>query len=347
MANLNDIRSTLRDIVDEIRRIREGLSISLTEYTRDANIISKVYIEKSIINDEIAIPLMATLNQMYVGFVMTALGLNTYVDHSRTVRDRIRTISTESYIDALDIIENNFSKLEYSTEASGPVKLDTDVQKLVVGRIVEMDMGIPSSKDGKIQSMKVYLNVMLIPNSIDNKVAEQVIAINYSPPISQRLRRVMAGEIKFWKDFVLAQDLIKQHKEALKHDKSGILYEMSKASQNALAQTLLGLFIEEPKHNLANSILIIDKVSFKKACTQAGINFDDYITRQKFFVKSMMMMIVVVDTMYNLVEMYFNGLKNKGEYTYNMINKAGKEKSDVDMKNLMTMYAQGIAPTRF
>lgn len=346
MANLNDIRSTLRDLVDEIRRIREGLSISLTEYTRDANVISKVYIEKSIVNDEIAIPLMATLNQMYIGFVMTALNLNAYVDQTRTVRDRIRTISTESYVDALDVIENNFSKLEYSTEAS-TVKLDNEVQKLVVGRIVEMDMGIPSGKDGKIQSMKVYLNVMLIPNAIDSKVAEQVIAINYSPPISQRLRRVMAGEIKFWKDFVLAQDLIKQHKEALKHDKTGMLYEMSRSSQNALAQTLLGLFIEEPKHNLANSILVIDKASFKKACVQAGINFDDYITRQKFFVKSMMMMIVVVDTMYNLVEMYFNGLKNKGEYTYNMINKAGKEKSDIDMKNLMTMYAQGMAPTRF
>lgn len=65
-------------------------------------------------------------------------------------------------------------------------------------------------------------------------------------------------------------------------------------------------------NNLANSILIVSENSFKDICAQTNVNFDNKNQRDNFLKRSFMMMVVVVDTMFNKVKIYFNGLIRKG-----------------------------------
>ena len=79
MSVVDETVSTLSMIVDKIYNYKKRAMASLTAFTKDANIIGRVYIEDSIARDDIAVPLMGTLNQMYVSYILTALHLDSWL----------------------------------------------------------------------------------------------------------------------------------------------------------------------------------------------------------------------------------------------------------------------------
>lgn len=113
---------------------------SLTAFTKQANIMSRLYIEDSILRDDICVPLVGTLNQLYVSYILAALNLDTMCANGRTVREQFELVATESY-DVIDEIMNNFGKsgCTYSNEET-IVKLEPDTQRLPVGRVIELSM---------------------------------------------------------------------------------------------------------------------------------------------------------------------------------------------------------------
>ena len=81
-----NVISSLKELVELVQGMKRRAPASLTKYTKDANIFGRVYIEDSITNDDIAVPLMGMLNQMYVSYILTALHLDQQVVGGRTVR---------------------------------------------------------------------------------------------------------------------------------------------------------------------------------------------------------------------------------------------------------------------
>ena len=139
--------------------------------------------------------------------------------------------------------------------------------------------------------------------------------------------------------------MIKKEAKILKADKSNTLLDMMLKSNNALWRWFAGFSgVLDERHNIASSLLITEKKTFVKECSLAGVDFSNQSQRQAFFRKTMVMMVIVVDTMYNNVEMYFNGINTKGEYSYAMINKLSKGKDAFDLKEIMTAFAQGQSP---
>lgn len=341
---------------------------SLTQYTKPFNIMSRLYIEQNIANDDIALPIIGMLNQLYCSYVISALNLNNFVVGGRTVRDLLKLVSTEAYVDVLAASENLFGKEDQpimSMEAS-VVNLDPDSQRLVSGRVIELDIQIPTSKvtdtietdgagnvkkvekkneRGNLTSAKLTIYVQLIPYIVASDTIGGFINLNFSPTLALRWKQYKAGEIKFWKDFILARDLIAKEAAAVKSDKSGVLYDMLNKSSNALFKWMLNMTgVAGERHNIANSILVCDKRTFQTAAAGSGLDFRQTGQRQAFFRKTMMMIVVLVDTMYNNVEMYFNGIDVKGEYSYPMINKLSKGKDAFDLKDIMTAFSQGMTP---
>ncbi len=415
-AALDGIGGLYRAIIDAQRYT----TASLTRYTKETNIIGRVYIERSLANEEIMTDLLGCLNQMYCGLVLTALNMDSFVVGSKKVRDMVQLVSTERWVDAdqkvidqfgvdrnalmIDKLNHNEIKVgepvyypgELTLEAAptsgknnnppsnnnsgknnnppsnnnsgnnssnasssndeadknkdydnktphgvGKVELEQATQRLISGRVLQVTF---SGDEGKKVTALLY--VQLVPQLIHTDTVNGYLQLNFSSSFWRRAKLLRAGEIRFFRDFILSFDQIENYRKALKGDKDGWLDRMLTKRQNNLFKYFRGVVGLDPEnHNSANSIIITDQVTFAQACNHAGINFDNRSDRQHFFRKSFTMMVVVIDTMYQMVKMYFNGIDVCAEYTFKEIKGANKSSDQqFSLKDVMTMFGQNNVP---
>jgi hypothetical protein len=130
----------------------------------------------------------------------------------------------------------------------------------------------------------------------------------------------------------------------MRKDKNGVLKDMEDRRSNAVSNLWLKLLRVEPdRQNIANTILIYESKNFKKACSNSGINFQNYSSRQKFFEATMSMIVISVDIMYSKISMYYNGINTSSELTFDQCKRNSKTEG-VDIMTMMKQYAQGMAP---
>lgn len=356
-------------LVELVQKIEDNTSLSLFQYTKRATINSRVFIEKTLSSEEILTPLMSNIMNLYSGLILTALNMNQYIAGSKKIRDILSIVATESlksdiissdekmnaffmgskptplFAPKMDLVSSDGSPLTSgqhtqiaSTGSSSVKDLKPKVEQLPAGRLIEFKFGY---KGGDFTvNIFLQLNPMYIPSS----VAEQFVAINFTPSIKQRYMQVQAGEISMIKDLIMGADRRKKRLKALKQDNTGTLKEMIERQENSLANSWMKLsFVQPERQNLANTILIFDKRNFDKYCSNNGLRFKDYNSRQKFMNKTFTMMVCTVDPMYNRVEMFYHGLPAVSEFTFEQIKRNEKTES-TDLMSIMKTYAQGMAP---
>ena len=356
-AGLSGIMQFIMAAEDSIANIQ---TTSLTQMNKPANIISKVYIQDTVAFDDISLPLLGTLNQLYASYIMTALNMQNVVAGGRTIRELYGIIATESY-GAATIIADDFgcetldSKVsdidvhDVSMEAQ-LMDMEKESQRLVTGRLLEIDLTLEQPRqDGSgvaVNTYKVYVYVQLIPFILNQDVTKGFLTINFHPPMSVRWKQMQAGEISFWKDFMFSQDLIDKEAKLLKEDKTGVLSQILYNQNNKLSRWFLRMIGYRSKSaNLANTMIIMDKPTFNAACKEVGADFANKTYRQVFFTRTMSIFVVVVDITGGMVEMYFNGIDAKGTYTYQMINKIGaKGKDNFNLAEIMQTFSQNMSP---
>src|SRR5574344_609887 len=353
-------------LVNAVQNIEDATSMSLFQYTRRSIVSSRVYIEDTLANEEIMTPLMLNIMNLYVGLIMTAMNMNQYVQGTKRVRDSMSVVATEDFQPIMNIEksmrayflrgDDNDSILDHLN----PFHEDNDDNKSgagtsksgVIASEPRQDITIPSGRIVQIEfgngdtdkKFTVNLFVQLQPNVIPQDVARQFVGINFKPAISQRYMQAGVGEIKFWSDFVLGNDLRKQRLKASKKDKTGMLQQMIDRKENALSNYWLKLLQVTPeRQNIANTILVFEKNNFDKACSASGINLKTYSTRQNFFIATMSMMVCIVDPMYNKVQMYYNGITDPSVFTFDQMKRNSKTEA-TDILAMMKNYAQGMAP---
>ena len=406
-------QNTLRSFFTKLEEFDRMTSASLTGYISKVSVDGTVYMEQNIVEDDIAIPLMGCLNQMYVCWILCALGLDARCNDGRTVNERMRIVHGVQMLDddLLSKIKENFGmgtrveKIGASVEdAHGPLAdVESQVSRLATGRLVEFDFNtgmnavtdvsrgsdshareldtgndkdattngqikddsITLSQNTKMRysqtdthnseverrsvqpgSCKAYFYVTLHPFQINKEVYSNFMQLNFIPTMSNRWKAVRAKEISFWKDFIFARDLVERQAKMLKNDKSGLVSQMMARQNSGVWRWIGGMLDLIPKsHNLSNAILIFDKQTFDNSCREAHIDFNNVYQRMQFFRKTFTMMVCVVDTMYGRVDMYYAGVPQVGNYTFNMINKVGAGKNDnFDLKSIMTAFSSGNSP---
>ncbi len=343
--------STIADLAARINSIDNAINKaapSLTQYARQTNIMGRVYIEDSIAQDDIAIPLMGALNQMYLCMIITALGIDSKCADGRTVRDRLALVAGESLDTSIlaninECFGTTTTKPIASTEAQ-VVNTDPDTQRLVCGRLIELDFNAAGSVSAAL--LKAHLFVQLVPYILQQQVCAGFMNINFAQSLSSRWKALRAGEISFVKDFILGRDQVEKAGKMLKNDNTGVIAEMMTRQRNKLFRWAAGMTgILPERHNLAAAIMVLNKQTFDQTCREAHVDFNSFLSREKFFIKTFSMMMVVVDPMYGTVKMYFAGNPAVGTYSYQMINKVGaKNKDAFDLKEVMTAFSQGQAP---
>ena len=211
-AGLSEI---LKIVAQGVNKVNEMQTVSLTQMNKPANIISRVYLQESVAQDDIALPLLGTLNQLYASYIMTALNMQNVVVGGKTVKELYGIIATETLQDTVTIIADDFGQetlnstikeMNVSME-SQVVDLEKDSQRLVTGRLLEVDLTLEGG--GKVNTFKVYVYVQLIPIILSSNICKGFMNINFHPPMSVRWKQVEAKEISFWNDFMLSRDLLK------------------------------------------------------------------------------------------------------------------------------------------
>ena len=194
MAGLVDFNFDLRDddhnlsfsnLINLVRDVEDRTSRSLTQYLKRSMIASKVFIQKEVADEEILPDLLLTLQQMYIGWILTAMQMNTFIDSTRTVRTALDIVATENfkYVPTDDLLAGlaNFhtSKMNvikeepFSEEGghSGSKLVDTTTKKdlnLPSGRIIEVKFHCGGDKS---KELTVNLYVQLMPTFIPGSVA--------------------------------------------------------------------------------------------------------------------------------------------------------------------------------
>lgn len=346
-----------------VSNVNKRTTASLTAHTKQTNIMSRLYIEDAVAADDIALPLIGALQQLYCCYIMAALNLDTFCANGRTIREVFELVSTEGQAPEFDAVKlvgatfgekdmdlpvQNISMRPISSTEAGMVDLEKDSQRLISGRLIEIDIVVPGLADGtsKGGSFKAYLYVQLIPYILTKETADGFLGANFSPTLSMRWKQMRAGEISFIKDFIFSKDLIKKQSDIMKGDKDGVIYDMLSKQRNSLWKWFLSVLDFRPEnHNMANAILVLDKATFKKACSDAKVDFSTASGRQGFFRKTFTMIVVVVDLMYGQVEMYFNGVDAKGTYMFKMIEAVGsKGKKDINYSDVMLAFNKQMSP---
>lgn len=361
------------NMIELVRSWNDYSSTSLTQYAKHSMVASRVFIQQNILNETVLPDLLMNLQNMYVGYILTAVQMNTRVDGCRRIRDMLDIVATESLSkddpdscktiyrspDTFIGMEESANKFFKQSSPNMFVELPTNIVNyqqdakfldnktnaaFPSGRIVEISFMAGPDPDKSKNKLAIHIFVQLLPTLMSDSVAGQFLAANFTPRMLQRWVQWRTGEIAFWKDFVFQRDLLSNRRKALKDDKSGVLYDMFERQQNALSNALLKFALITPeKQNIANTILIFNKDSFDKFCHDNNCNFSRPDHRNKFFHKTFAMIVAVVDPMYGQVELYFHGINSKGQYNYKQMSENAKTEK-YDLKDIMAAYSQGNAP---
>lgn len=373
-----DAKISLNGLIDTIQTMNKPTS--LTEAAKESMVNSRVYIEKNLATDDILTPLMQNVMSLYCGLIFTAINLNQNIVGSKKVSDYSSIVaSAEAFDDPTKnsfdstmslmkdyfvgsnkskMLNQTFAGLEAANNATPrhPVTINNTFKNdwkpstvidpdpknvsLPTGRI----LNIPMMTDAKV-GFNLQLLVQLFPFFVNSDVAQAFIDLNFSPSFSRRYRAAEAGEISFFKDFILSCDLRQKRMKALLNDKSGGLADMINKQKNAVASHWMNLFknSDTAKINIANTILIFNKSTIDKTLNNLGLNFNNYRDRKNFFEKSYCMMLILVDQMYNEVTIYYNGIEAVSTFKYEQIKRESK-KDSTDLVSIMKAYAQGLAP---
>lgn len=461
---------------------RSDHSVSLFKYARRAILTSRVYIEENLSTDEILSPLMQNIMNLYVGLILTALGLDRAISGSKTIRDKIDLVGTESFKiekvqELVAAVEDYFGfspKMasatvkdtastttvdekvgrnttktsnrnsdtnEFNDTITGKI-IDTQGKEvpLPCGRLIQIDLDTgslitnetsnsqererarSSRQAGSSKSEKTYIEeyevtkkyldgteepsvnpsdtdrttivkeynpqdrdkpaydskkeetlgisrsnetyssnktstkltlnlfLQLSPMFINSSVARQFVGLNFQASRAIRWQQVKAGEISFFKDFLLGCDIVRKRNKAILADKTGALRDMVAKQQSAVVKhwekeasnAVMGSDFDK-RANIANTILIFEKHSFDQACSATGLKWNNEANRQRFFDRTYAMMLCIVDPMYGKVEMYYNGLPAFSVWKYDQVKRNAKSEQ-IDLGAIMKNYAANMAP---
>jgi len=348
------------DLYTMAQKAKDNSVSSLTEWIKDSNILMRMYIDQNLANDEIMVPLVGYINQLVTAFVLTAIGMQEAIQSGKTVRQLMKSVGTESFVDIVKVVDNGFgldtpiAAMEASVvypnvgayaEAGMEAKIEeVDAgSRLYSGRVVELQLFDKASGDDKNKKggPTIYMYVQLIPYLLPAEVIGGFIKMNFTPDWNRRLQAWRAGEIKFWRDFIGEADRVAERGKILKADKDGILREIEDHKIKQFGKKITStLGMTAARHNAANVIIVAEKSSFEAAAVEAGIDLKNFNTRQTFFKSTMSTMLVVVDTNYAMVDLYLCGLESRGTYTFSMIKSTGKFKEQDNLKDLMMLMGQ-------
>lgn len=188
------------------------------------------------------------------------------------------------------------------------------------------------------QSATIPVMVKLAVSRVPTSTIEQLLTFKRDTnTLTERFHKWRSGRIEFWRDLVLCEDLIREHKKAMIEDTSGVLQEIQRRANNS---KLWGLMTANPSINTASNLVIMTEAVAKGVESKLGGKLANFRTREKAFENTYAMIVVVIDRQMERVIFYHRGIEASTNLSFREIKSASKGKGP-DIMDILKAYQLG------
>lgn len=205
-----------------------------------------------------------------------------------------------------------------------------EAENLAIGKLINVEV-----KSGN-EKAKLPVTIKLIPAVIPSETITHIFTAGGRDTWAHRLFLVKSGQIKFWRDFVMGQDMIDAHMKALMTDKSGVYKTILDRRRNNVAQAIASGRLSLAD---ASNIAIISATTMKQSANTLYAKIDDINVRKKFFDNSYLLMMMTVDERHGRVTIYHRGVDMAASYRIDDIKLAEKSKGQ-DISEIFKMFSK-------
>jgi hypothetical protein len=204
--------------------------------------------------------------------------------------------------------EDPTKKDKESKDSGGVVKANKDLSSVMsesvnlsVGKLIEVTIEDNGAK------ATIPVTIRLLATILDPKTLVHILSDNSrNTGFVERYHGWKSGELRFWKDLVLCQDLIAEHRNAMIKDSSNIYADMmARRRTNAQAAALTAI----PSSATASNLVVITSESAKELERQLGGRLKDFKVRKRVFDATYLMIVAVVDPEWEHITFYTNGIE--------------------------------------
>jgi len=206
---------------------------------------------------------------------------------------------------------------------------------LAVGKLLEVN--IESNGNRAVFPVAVRLATAVV----DSEVLTHILgASGQDNSWSERYHRWKAGDIAFWRDLVLCQDLIDAQKKLLMKDKTGAMAELNRRrAVNSMAALTSGT----PSVASASALVVISEETAAQLERRNLGKFTDLQFRNKIMQNSLAMIIVVVNRDYETVTIYTRDIQLPTKLSVREL-KAANKGGGSDVGEILKAYRLGQSP---
>ena len=123
--------------------------------------------------------------------------------------------------------------------------------------------------------------------------------------VKERWYQWRSGQIEFFRDLVLCQDLIDEHKKNLMKDKEGYYDAILRRRANNAASSILS---QNASVATASNIVVVSADTITKLELSINGSIKNFKVRQKIFETTYLMLMAVVDKQWERVTFYHRGI---------------------------------------
>lgn len=203
-----------------------------------------------------------------------------------------------------------------------------EAENLAIGKLLNVDV----SSDGEKRKLPVL--VKLVPAVVPSDTLVQIFTGGGRDTWAHRMFLVKSGQIKFWRDFVMGQDMIDAHMKSLMTDRNGIYKTIMDRRRNNVVKS-----VQTGRLSLADAsnIAIISASTLKKSANTLFAKIDDRNMRDKIFDNSYLLMLMVVDERWGRVTIYHRGVDLSTSYRIEDVKMAEKSKGQ-DITEIFKLF---------
>lgn len=364
--NTNDVVTAL-DVAGQIADIaRNARSGSLIEYTRATRVEPSVLLDMRCAQLPYIEDVLNNGLNMFAGYYLQAVSLAVNVGSVNVIktldklnpnRDPLSSMSLQSMESfkhglpfpgqpSLEAFGDSIKGAHEEVYGKGgnegvstrdAMKQFNESSNLSVGKLIDVNI------ESEGQKASIPVSVRLRVSTIRPDIMTHTLALD-SKKVSrkERFHQWRSGQIEFWNDLVLAQDLIQKHRKNLMNDESGY-YKTRTSSKRR--NTLSALVSGEISVATASSIFVLTKETAKELEREIRGRLKDFKVREKLFEETYAMMMFIVDPDWEQITVYHRSISEPTEASIREIQRSNKSKGGPDIAEILNAFRQSKSPT--
>lgn len=365
MAKTVNGEPTLLETIFDVVRLSKSTTgnMSLVDITKFTRVEPIAVVNKDLVKVKEYNNILNGVLNIYLGYYLQAVQLlsvsyadakvlktldSVSPDRSFIVEDYLcsKTVTLEDSLFDLPMMRGDDDEHNVREQSlSSKVEYLDKVQ--AVGKVVELKFTLDDSgEDGmhkiNMRNVVIPVQVRLLTTLTDSAVLNGILTSNEDDiTFTSRLKDVFGGRIRFFKDFIMAQDLIKNQKKILFKEGADAYNEILKRYNNSAMLTILNR--GNVGYGKVSSIYIMteeDETTIKK---KFGSGLNSTTIRNTIFNNSLAMIIVVVDREWERVTIYIRDIASSSTSTFSELRKANDNDFGAQLADVVKSLAMGSA----